>query len=311
MRTVVKSHEVAHLWAHQTQLSARTPGNMSFDGPDFYSYSTVIGTIVAGKDGRRAYLVSDESYSVSTSSHQSDMRSAIPSDAVVFRVPGVSRGSSRLADTARIMGDWSRRVSDLLEQSARSRKPKNVRLLAEAAATVESMREFAAFMGLKRVKLPKLPGTVEAVAAAVAAEDARKARAQRAESKRRAVEFAKRLEDEKVRLAEWEAGAGRYPDAYNLPTALRVIGDTVETSRGAAFPVAHALRGLALVDSVRARGEEWRTNGHTCHLGHYRIDRITPDGTVYAGCHVVPFAAIERIRPALQAAAAGAAEFAA
>lgn len=67
------------------------------------------------------------------------------------------------------------------------------------------------------------------------------------------------------------------------------------------FPVAHAVRGLALVRSVKARGEEWRTNGHTCHLGSYKVDRITPDGTVYAGCHVVPWQSIERIAPALDA----------
>ena len=301
MRTVVKSHEVAHLWAHQTQSSARTPGAMSFDGPDFYSYSTVIGSIVTGKDGRRAYLVSDESYSVTTSAHQSRMRQAISRDAVAFYVPGIGRGGCGFSDSVRIMDAWAERVKDLLEESARSRKPKNARLFADAAGLVERMREFSTFMGLKRVKLPTIPGTLAEVAAAVAAEDARKARAAARESKRRAVEFAKRIEDEKLRLAEWIAGGSRYPDAYSLPTALRVVGDTVETSRGASFPVAHALRGLALVDSVRARGEEWWTNGHTCHLGHYRIDRITPDGTVYAGCHVVPFDSIQRIRPALEA----------
>lgn len=85
-----------------------------------------------------------------------------------------------------------------------------------------------------------------------------------------------------------------------MPTELRIKGDTVETSRGASFPVEHARRGLALVRATIARGEEWRTNGHTCHLGAYKIERITPDGTVYAGCHVVTMQAIERIAPALE-----------
>jgi hypothetical protein len=70
--------------------------------------------------------------------------------------------------------------------------------------------------------------------------------------------------------------------------------------------LALAVRGLALVRSVMKRGEEWRTNGHTCHLGHYQIDRITADGTVYAGCHQVPWTSIERIAPALDAYGTGA-----
>jgi hypothetical protein len=103
-------------------------------------------------------------------------------------------------------------------------------------------------------------------------------------------------------LQAWMRGESVSIPGYSYDsTYLRIVGDTVETSRGANFPMSHAVRGLALVRSVMARGEDWHTNGHTCHLGHYRIDRITADGTVYAGCHVVPFASIERIAVQLEA----------
>lgn len=49
-------------------------------------------------------------------------------------------------------------------------------------------------------------------------------------------------------------------------------------------------------------GKNWRTNGHTLHLGHYKIDRIMPDGTVYAGCHIVKWAEIERIAGQIESA---------
>lgn len=48
MRTVVKSDEIGHLWAHQTQDRARA-GNLSFQGKEFYSYSTVIARIAENK----------------------------------------------------------------------------------------------------------------------------------------------------------------------------------------------------------------------------------------------------------------------
>jgi hypothetical protein len=80
---------------------------------------------------------------------------------------------------------------------------------------------------------------------------------------------------------------------------LRVVGDEVETSLGARFPRAHAIRGLAFVRGVRASGREFIPNGHAIHLGNYVVDRIEPDGTVHAGCHVVRWEEIERIAPQL------------
>lgn len=80
---------------------------------------------------------------------------------------------------------------------------------------------------------------------------------------------------------------------------LRIVGDEVQTSLGAHFPVSHALRALTFVRRVRELGQEYVHNGHTVHLGHYAIDRIEADGTVHAGCHVVKWDEIERITPQL------------
>ena len=52
--------------------------------------------------------------------------------------------------------------------------------------------------------------------------------------------------------------------------------------------------------AVVARGEAFQTNGKTFHLGHYKIDRIETDGTLTAGCHVIPYSEIERIAPELE-----------
>ena len=42
MKTVFKSHELSHLWAHQLQESGRCASHMRFDGKSFYSYNTEI-----------------------------------------------------------------------------------------------------------------------------------------------------------------------------------------------------------------------------------------------------------------------------
>ena len=73
----------------------------------------------------------------------------------------------------------------------------------------------------------------------------------------------------------------------------------MQTSLGARFPVSHAMHALAFIRKVRESGQEYIRNGHTIHLGHYVIDRIEPDGTVHAGCHVVRWEDIERLAPEL------------
>jgi hypothetical protein len=92
-------------------------------------------------------------------------------------------------------------------------------------------------------------------------------------------------------IAAWRNGdtSAVLRNPWNLPVMLRIrtFGADedvqhdvaqVETSRGARIPVSHAIRGLRFVRSVVQRGEAFQTNGHTFHLGHYKIDRIDVDG---------------------------------
>ena len=79
---------VAHLWAHQSQDSARNPcRNFYFDGDTIYSYGShfPIARHVETKRGR-AVLFTTRNYSVTTSGHKSTVRCAIPSGVTVFHV---------------------------------------------------------------------------------------------------------------------------------------------------------------------------------------------------------------------------------
>lgn len=78
---------------------------------------------------------------------------------------------------------------------------------------------------------------------------------------------------------------------------LRLSADktTVETSRGATVPVQHAKRVLRVVQLFQGRRAEYIRGDRSMHLGHYTVDKIAADGTLYAGCHVIPYSEIERI----------------
>jgi hypothetical protein len=77
-RHIVPNSQVAHLWAHQGQDSARSGnGNISFNGPLLTSYNTYIARIVKDKTGNNVALLSKKTYSPTTSQHLGDARSAL------------------------------------------------------------------------------------------------------------------------------------------------------------------------------------------------------------------------------------------
>lgn len=91
MRTVFNSrYEVAHLWAHQIQHEARySGGNFYFHGDTIYSYGSHFpcGRIVHNKNGKQAYILNSNSYSVSTRRHQAETLGSIPGYATIFYTP--------------------------------------------------------------------------------------------------------------------------------------------------------------------------------------------------------------------------------
>lgn len=118
-------------------------------------------------------------------------------------------------------------------------------------------------------------------------------------------------------IAAWRNGdtTAVLRNPWNLPVMLRIrtfgadesvqfAAAQVETSRGAKVPVSHALRGLRFVRNVVKTGQAYQRNGHTLHLGNYAIARVDVDGTLTAGCHVIPYSEIERIAPELERLAA-------
>ena len=301
---VFDTGEIPHLWAHRTQDEARNrQGNLYLTGDTIYSYGShfPIARHVTNDAGERAALFTTATYSVTTSSHCSAVRSAIPSGTPVFHVPNVCHGrysGSELTadDHAGNLADYAERIEKHVVFSARARSSyakewnheQAVRLRDEAVA-------YCAFFGLPVPKIPEVPDLDSAALTAIRKREAKRA-AQKAEQTKR--ERAEAIVRQQELITKWRAG--QYSGClYDVPAMLRIDGDEVVTSRGARFPLSHAKRALAFVRKVRESGQAYVRNGHTIHLGPYAIDRIEPDGTVKAGCHVVSWKEIERIASAL------------
>jgi hypothetical protein len=297
MRHVYPNQEIPHLWAHQSQDDARnSTGSLYFEGPTIFSYGAhfPIARHVTNVRGEKAVLFTTVNHSVTTTGHCSAVAHAIPPNVPVFHVPHLRNSWDELPDHADNVESYVRRISELLGKAKRARVNRDWHQ-REALALREQLRGYVAFFDLIAVALPD-SGELDALEAWIR-EHEEEERQRREEAARIAEQVRRR--DQAEQIQRFLAGDPYASYVSGMSPMLRVVGDEVETSLGARFPRAHAIRGLAFVRAVRASGREYVSNGHAIHLGNYAIDRIEPDGTVHAGCHVVRWEEIERIAPEL------------
>lgn len=298
MKTVFTSDELVHIWAHQSAPAGRCPGNMSFNGVSLRSYSTEIARIITHK-GRKAYLLNDTGYSVTTSKHQSMIRRAIPGDATVFSVSGIGRGGS-LPDGKQlglaVYNYAIERAANALAKAEKARTFKDM-YLSDHARWIEKAKEASKFFGLRR-KVDER--AVERHAEAVKRERARRAKAE----KQREIDLEKKLQE---RMQQWINGdLVTFPWSINkvcLRARTVIINDTdesgvhrgpskvMETSRGVTVPIEEAERAFRFAIARREKG--WRRNGEEFKVGSYQLDSVSEAGIV-AGCHTLKWDEVER-----------------
>jgi hypothetical protein len=300
MRHVYPNHEIPHLWAHQTQEEAHnSSGSFYFNGPTIFSYGShfPIARHVINDGGERAILFTTASHSITTTHHCSLVRRAIPAAVPAFDVPQVQGSWGGNPNHQDNVESYIRRLSDLLSKARRSRTDCNREWRErEALGLRQQLRRYIAFFDVCDVTVPESE-ELDALQSWIAAHQEEER--QRREEAARLAEEQRRIEQAE-RIQRFRAGD---PDTSYIPGVspmLRIIKDEVQTSPGARFPVSHALSALAFVRQIRASGQEYVRNGHSVHLGHYAVDRIDPDGTVHAGCHVVPWDEIDRLAPQLE-----------
>lgn len=321
---VFDSGEISHLWFHQTQADARNQqGNFYFGGDTIYSYGPhfPIACHVKNSNGKKsAILFTTRGYSSTTSGHISAVRSAIPTGTLIFHVRHPNDGPHSS------MTHYLENI-EVLIKSANTRKMETTRNedTQKAKALIIECRAFCQFFKLKTPKFPKLPKIdAEKLARQETAIVDRRNRAI-AKNKAQWEEYDRRRKQE---AEEWLAKSAEIIEAWRngdarahlrnpetLPVMLRIrtfgadddvqsMVAQVETSRGARVPVSDAIRGLRFVRAIVSKGIPYQRNGHTLHLGHYAIDKIDADGTLHAGCHVIPYSEIERIASQLETMAA-------
>jgi hypothetical protein len=268
-----------HGWVHQTtDWQANSGRTCSFNRLSAYSYRAEIGRIVTNEAGQRAYLVSTESWSVTTSGHQRALARAIPSSSTVFNVANFDLIPSRQVN------EYMNRIAELQLKAKRARRYRDSHL-SHADSILDELKSYAKFYGLE---LPEsafnLDSIVEQLEAAKKAEAARQKEADK-QARVRAQES----------IDRWIAGEP-VSIPYTVKEAflrLKSDGLTVETSHHAEVPLEHVQKAIPCVLRVMRSGHAWTPNGCEIRLGYYNVRSIDSKG-MQVGCHYFTRAEVER-----------------
>lgn len=321
---------IGHLWAQQTKERAKSSnGNLRFEGPTLYSYSTPIGRFVeAPKKRGTVVLITSRIYSATTGGkHVPALHRGIEygRNVETFTVPNIGnkRFFTAYADSALSAESHAGNLAHLAElYTAGAQRAARAALHswhapsseAELAKELESYAakatRYAKLFGLRAPKFDaaKLAREVMAKRAErealhnTPAEIAKRAKA----AERREALAARKAELAQLEGAEridaWRRGEPirlRYGDTRDSDGALlRVKGNTLETSQGVKVPLAEAIRVFRFVKLIRERGDgstdvAWQRNGASVPVGHFQVDRIMANGSFRAGCHLIQWTEIE------------------
>jgi Ni/Co efflux regulator RcnB len=305
MKTVVPNQMVAHLWAHQAQEHAKNgKGSFYFDGNTIYSYGAhfpIAKHIV--RNGEKAILFTADSRSVTTAGHKSRVSRAIPPATRVFTVASLGIYANA-PDHKANLNHYAKELATAAKKATRARSEWNrghylnsiTRLTAEAKAYAEFFGVSAALAQL----VPEFPAELDQLRGRVKEWEKERARLEQEfrakEERRKKAQQRKAKRQAQEAIQRWKAGENVRVPYFGEEAYLRVVGDTVETSQGAIVPLSHALRIVPLVRS----GVPYQHNGHSVHIGHFRIDSIDEKGNVRAGCHFITRQEIERIATELK-----------
>lgn len=275
-RVFSSAADVAHLWANQTQDDARCR-NASFDGPKFYSYSTVIAEIRRNDAGEELVLLCTANYSSTTSGHKYDVRRAANHKTIIE----VSNVRAVLTDHDINYRDFLDRYATEMDLASRARQRKDM-YLSNAASIVTDMAAYAKFFGFSWV----LPSSLEN-AAKLKADYA--AEQNRLDQERRAKQIAEQAEQ----LQLWLEGGPR--NRYFADMRLRIKDDSIQTTQGADIPIDHAIKIWPILYKAHQSGKAViPSQERTIHLGHYRFNSFEND-VLTVGCHRIPYGEIERM----------------
>jgi len=273
--------QVAHYWANQSyEGGSNSSRSFWFDGPNLWSYHTKVAKL----HGNDVALFDVEGYSVTTQKQVGKAFRAA-SHKVWMKVLTVDPVTEK--DHAGNLDNFSERIEEHLLKSSRARTNKALHY----DRAVRLVEEHNRYVDLFDLDLGKI--SIDQFDVGEIKKQADAARKLELEEEKRRKEAIREANAENLR--KWLSGRTNYLNAAHLyPVMLRVVdGGKVNTSKGVTIGNDTARKLWAFIQKMK--GKAWKSNGQTFRIEHYRLDSVSKEGDIKAGCHSIGYAEMERI----------------
>ena len=293
MKNLKTTALVFHAWAHQAYPSARS-NSVSYEGNKLYSYAACIAKL----HDNNIVIFADRTWSVTTSSHQSDARQATSHMKRVYcRDPEASPQANKVYiedRIARLLKSIPTPVMTKKGVEAVNSVKARERTQACALSLVKQCNDYLAVVAPEIEQINTL--TLNNYKVLLERREAEEKMYREAAEKAAALAAVERLE-------KWRAHDPhvRTSNLHALPAALRLSPDNewVETSHGANIPTRDALKLWPFVQRVKREGKDLSLTGGI-KLGHYKLDSISKEGNIVVGCHKIAYAELEMMAKKLE-----------
>lgn len=270
--------EVAHVWANQLKKSAKG-SNLFFEGERIYSYGYhfTLGILYPEKN---TVILNKTNYSVTTSRHQSIVRSASRQ----YKQIWAFNPDSPMSEATTII-----RMLQNLKDDYKA-KIKKARVIAEMHSILSNFKEFIELVDFKLLEVHKQDlSEIEAFLNSNEVKERLRLEAEREKKRleRKALEEKNKYQIERDRFLSHKVNRIYSHGQYDL---LRISqdGSRVETSQGIQIPVPVAKLSFQMLKTVPPE----RLPGK--NIGPYQIISLD-NGVLKIGCHKILMTDIEKI----------------
>jgi hypothetical protein len=264
-------------------------GNVFFSRGSLYSYGHhfTIARYVKSKTGATILFYNSDSYSITTSGHQSAARQAL-SHRTLISIPGAGTGTER-----DVFDRLTREVKPLLDKLAVARKPE---LYLDKIATLKSAAD--AYAEHTGAKVPKeFKALCSITDSAEVAEFRKREGARIARERKQAIKAAQ--EKDAQSIADFRTFKANRIYIADGTDRLRYNAEArrIETTQCVQIPVTYARQFWQMIEYARRTGDYSTIVGFRV-LDSFAVRTFDPE-KIEIGCHTIPLSEIDAMAAAL------------
>lgn len=304
MKNVLNKSEVAHYWANQIQQQGSVSAkNFYFEGKTIYSYGSHF-PIACISDRLGYVLITTRSYSNTTASHISEVKSAASHKELIYCYNPLEALKGNHDENIGKFELTARQISYNLPKST-----KPIKYLNRIAEQKAMLMKYVEFFNLKTSLLKKLHYinivTKEGAIKATEKELKQQAKQQKEAELKRLEHQKQQLEADKLRLSQWRKFQKQYKTEAFIRLSvleesyLRInkTNQTIETSKDITIPIKIAERYYNWLKKQLTKGGCDENCGYK--ILKYNVEQVNKEGVII-GCHNVKWDEIDIIATKLK-----------